>query len=57
MILFIILLLIVAILTAITVLAISVGGAVFIILFGDVIVCIALIVWIMKRRINKKKEL
>ena len=57
MILFIILLLIVAILTAITVFAISVGGAVFVILFGDVIVCIALIVWIMKRRINKKKGL
>ena len=57
MILFVILLLIVAILTAITVFAISVGGAVFVILFGDVIVCIALIVWFMKHRINKKKGL
>ena len=57
MILFIILLLIVAILTAITVFDIIVGGAVFVILFGYVIVCIALIVWIMKRRINKKKGL
>lgn len=57
MILFVILLLIVAILTAITIFAISIGGAVFVVLFGDVIVCIALIVWFIKRRIKKKKGL
>lgn len=48
MFLFIILLLILLILTVITILAISVGGAAFILLFGDVIVCIFIIAWIIK---------
>lgn len=54
MILFIILLLTAVILTVVTVLALSAGGVAFIILFGDVIVCIALIVWIM-RKIFKRR--
>ena len=54
MILFIILLLTAVILTVVTVLSLSAGGAAFIVLFGDVIVCIALIVWIM-RKIFKRR--
>ena len=49
MILFITLALILALLVTITVLAISIGGASFIIIFGDVIVCIFIIIWIIKR--------
>ena len=48
MLLFLILLFILAILLTITVVAISIGGAAFIIIFGDVIVCMFIIVWIMK---------
>lgn len=54
MILFIILLLTVVILMVVSVLALSAGCSAFIILFGDVIVCIALIVWIM-RKIFKRR--
>jgi hypothetical protein len=54
MILFLILLLIVILLTAITVFAISVGGTAFVILFGDVIVCIFILVWVMKRLFKKR---
>lgn len=54
MILFSILLLMLIMLTVITVFAVSVGGTVFVIIFGDVIVCIFIIVWILKR-IRKKK--
>ena len=42
-------------LSVITVLAVAVGGTAFIILFGDVIVCIFIIAWIIKRIIKKKK--
>lgn len=57
MILFTILLLMFIILTAITILAISIGGSIFVVIFGDVIICILLIVQIMKhlRKKNKKK--
>lgn len=55
MILFTILLLIIAMLTVITVLVVSVTGAAGIVLFGDVIVCIFLIVWLMKKLTKKKK--
>lgn len=43
------------ILIAITVAAIAIGGAGFIIIFGDVIVCIALLVFIIKKLFCKKK--
>ena len=55
MILFMILLLMLTILTVITVLAIALGGSVFIIIFGDVIVCIFIIAWIIKKLAKKKK--
>lgn len=55
MILFTILLFALAILVTITILAVSIGGAGFIIIFGDVIVCIFIIIMIMKKIINKRK--
>ena len=55
MILFIILLLMVLLLVAFMVLAISVGGALSVILFGDVIVCIFIIVWILKKLICRRR--
>lgn len=55
MILFIILALILLILIVFTVITVSVGGAVGIIVFGDVIVCAWLIIMIMKRIIEKRK--
>lgn len=55
MILFLILLITLAILTVITVLAISITGAVGVILFGDVIVCILVIIWILKKLLKRKK--
>ena len=44
------------ILIVVTVLAISIGGSIAVILFGDVIVCIFIIVWIIKRLIERKKK-
>ena len=38
-----------------TVIAMSVGGAAFILVFGDVIVCMAIIIWIVKRLTKRKK--
>lgn len=55
MILATILLLTLAILVTITVIALSVGGAAFIIVFGDVIVCVLVIAWIVKRLLRRKK--
>lgn len=55
MILATILLLTLAILITITAIALSVGGAAFIIVFGDVIVCILVIAWIVKRLLRRKK--
>ena len=56
MILFVTLLMIISILTVVTVLAISIGGSMFIVLFGDVIVCIFIIMWIMKKLLFRKKK-
>lgn len=39
-----------------TVIALSVGGAAFILVFGDVIVCMAIIIWIVKRLFNRKNK-
>lgn len=55
MILFMILLLTLILLTVITVVAVSAIGATGIVLFGDVIVCAFIIIWIMKRLIGKRK--
>lgn len=55
MILFLILLLTAILLTLVTVIAISVGGTAFIVLFGDVIVCIFILIWVMKLLFKKQK--
>ena len=57
MLLFVILAIMVIILTVITALVIATAGAGFILVFGDVIVCIAIIIFIIKlifKRKNKK---
>ena len=46
--------LIVLVLIVITVIVVSIGGALGIILFGDVIVCIAILIWIIKKLIFRK---
>ncbi|MCM1525234.1 MAG: hypothetical protein NC120_12345 [Ruminococcus sp.] len=56
MITFSILVLTLAILIVTTVIAVSVGGAAFIIVFGDVIVCIAILIWLIKKIIEKRKK-
>lgn len=55
MVLFTILTIIALFLVAFTILAVAAGGTVFIIIFGDVIVCVMIILWIMKRLIRRKK--
>lgn len=55
MFLFIILLLIVLILSVFLILALSVFGAGALIIFGDVIICILIIGWIIKKLFFKKK--
>ena len=56
MILFIILAITLMTLIAVTILAIGVGGAGFIVVFGDVIVCIAIVVFIMILIVKRKKK-
>lgn len=56
MILFTILCVTLLILTIVTIIAITLGGSAVLIVFGDVIVCIFIIGWIIKRLINKKKK-
>lgn len=53
MVLFIILSLTLLILTVTVILLVSAGGAIFIVIFGDVIVCIFIIAWIIKHLIKK----
>lgn len=55
MILFTILLLTMLILAIVTVIAVALGGAGFIIIFGDVIVCIVLIALLIKYLSKRKK--
>ena len=55
MVLFIILLLILVILVVIGIIAVSAFGAGIIILFGDVIVCAAIIIFIISKIIKNKK--
>lgn len=55
MILFTILLIIFLALVSFAIIAISIGGAVFTIVFADVIVCAAIIAYIMYRLFFKKK--
>ena len=56
MILFTILLITLILLIAITIVIASIFGASFIVVFGDVIVCAVLIVWIIKKMIKGKKH-
>lgn len=55
MILFAILVLMLMLLVTFIVLVVGAGGAVFTIIFGDVIVCIFLIAWLIKLIFKKKK--
>lgn len=55
MVLFTILLITAILLVIFVVLAVSIGGSVAIVLFGDVIVCLAIICWIISRIIKNKK--
>ena len=57
MVLFLILLLTIIILLTIVVIAVSVGGSIFIVVFGDVIVCIFLIGLIIKHLRKREKKL
>jgi glucose dehydrogenase len=36
-----------------TILAVSLGGSIFIIVFGDVIVCMLVLIWLMKRLMKR----
>ena len=54
MVIFTLLLLITLVLVVITAIVISIGGALGIIIFGDVIVCIVILIWLMKKILKKK---
>lgn len=56
MILFLILSLILIALIALTIIVIAAGGTAFIVVFGDVIVCIFILAWIIKKIFLKKKD-
>ena len=56
MIMFMILMLTIVVLMVITVTALATGGAAFIIIFGDVIVCMVFIAMIMKRLFRLRKK-
>lgn len=53
MVLFTLLLLMVIILIVATLIVVSIGGAVGVILFGDVIVCILVLIWLLKKLLTK----
>ena len=56
MILFLILCTMIVLLTMLSILVIGATGAVGIVLFGDVLVCIVLIVWVIKKMISRKRR-
>lgn len=56
MITFTILLLMVLILAVVSIVSISVLGSVGIVVFGDLIVCILILVWIIKKLFKRKKK-
>lgn len=56
MIILLTLIMMVIILTVFVIIGLATAGASFIIIFGDVIVAIAIIAWLIKRLINKRKE-
>lgn len=56
MILFLILSLILIALIALTIVVLAAGGTAFIVVFGDVIVCIFILAWMIKKIFFKKKD-
>lgn len=56
MILFLILSLILIALIALTIIVLAAGGTAFIVVFGDVIVCIFILAWVIKKIFFKKKD-
>lgn len=56
MILFTILFIMIAILAVVAIAVLSIGGSAFLVIFGDLVVCIAILVFIMKRLIGRKKK-
>ena len=56
MILILILALILLMITVVGVALLSIGGTAFIIFFGDIIVCVFIIGWIIKRLIMRKQK-
>lgn len=56
MILLMILLIILLILCVVALAFLSIGGAIGYILFGDMIVCIFILVWLIKKIRNRKKK-
>ena len=56
MILFTILLIMILILAGVAIAVISIGGSAFLVIFGDLVVCIAILVFIMKRLIGRKRK-
>ena len=56
MILFLILSLILIALIVLTIITLAAGGTAFIVVFGDVIVCIFILAWIIKKIFFKKKD-
>ena len=56
MILFLILSLILIALIALTIIVLAAGGTAFIVVFGDVIVCIFILAWVIKNIFFKKKD-
>lgn len=55
MILLTILLITLLLLMFVSVISISIGGAAFIIVFSDVIVCVAIIIWMVRHFTKRKK--
>lgn len=56
MILFLILVLTLLFIIGFTIIAVSLGGSVFIVIFSDVIVCAFIIIWIIRKLIEKRRE-
>ena len=56
MILFTILFIMIAILAVVAIAVLSIGGSAFLVIFGDLVVCIAILVFIMKRLIGRKRR-
>lgn len=56
MILFTILTIMMLIVAAVAILAIGIGGGVFVVVFGDLIVCVALIALIIRHKVRRRRK-